>query len=266
MTEKDFFQILRTRNYHPGLVNNDMLYLPKTKCIYIACSKNACSRVKSELYKIEHGQSLPKSVNPHNRAATGFLSPVNMPEQRFLSLLKDPAIPKFAFVRNPFKRAVSCFRNRIGSLGLEPYDNVKNTRTEWIQNRQKILAFKHDTPITYQRALVEDITFEDFIQFICHQHPYEMDRHWYPQARALFYDVIDYTYIGQVESLTESLNRVARLIGAPDDYLFDGKRLNKSTWLEPDLSLAPETVKMFEYKFAEDYALWLAVKEQYGSL
>jgi len=263
MSATIFFKNLRSPNYHAGLVNNDILYLPKTNCIYIACSKNACSLIKSELYKIEYGRSYNKSQSPHNRLVTGFLSPADMPEQRFYELIKDRSVSKIGFIRDPFKRVISCYRNRIGSLGLEPYDRISNTRTEWIRNRQNILKYIHGAHCTYQTAVTENITFENFIRFICNQHPYEMDRHWYYQSRSLFIDYIDYDYIGQVESLAFSLSHVAKLVGATDDYHFDGHRLNSSTWSGADLSLSQETLEMFDRKFAEDYNLFKDVKERY---
>ncbi|MBU0944990.1 MAG: sulfotransferase family protein [Proteobacteria bacterium] len=238
--------------------------MPKTNCIYVACSKNACSLIKSELYRIEHGSPYPKYQTPHNRLATGFVSPADMPEQRFYDLLRDHSVPKIGFVRDPFKRVVSCYRNRLGSLGMEPYDIIFNTRTEWIVNRQKILAHKYGTRITYQRAISEKVTLEDFIRFICQQHPYEMDRHWYYQSHSLFVDRIDYDYIGMVETLSASLNHVANLIGAPADYHFDGRRLNKSKWSSADLSLEQEPFEMFQGKFAEDYELIKNVKEKFS--
>jgi len=263
MSANNFFRDLRSNNYNNGLVNNDMLYLPKTNCIYVACSKNACSLIKSELYRIEHGTTFGKNQSPHRRTSTGFLSPLDMPEQRFYELIKDRSVPKIGFVRDPFKRVISCYRNRLGSLGMEPYDNINNTRTEWILNRQKILAYQHKAICSYQKAITEEITFENFIRFICQQHPYEMDRHWYYQSRSLFADYIDYDYIGQIESLTASLNHVAKLIGAPKDYNFDGRRLNKSKWSAADLSLEQKTKEMFKEKFAKDYELLKNVKEKF---
>ncbi|MEM1412306.1 MAG: sulfotransferase family 2 domain-containing protein, partial [Pseudomonadota bacterium] len=223
-----FFELLRQRHHSPSSVNNDLLYLPKLNAIYLGISKNACSTIKSELYRMSHGTARPVDQSPHRRKDAGFLSPADMPEERFFELLMDRRVFTFAFLRDPMARLRSCFLNRIHRLGLEPYDFVQPSQREWVSNRQLILSRLHKRPVSFRQALLEDISFSEFLQVICEQHPWEMDRHWVPQSCVLARDLIDYPFIGRIEDLDEGLNHVARSIGAPEDYHFESVRLNRT--------------------------------------
>lgn len=259
-----YFKALRSRYHFPGAVNNDMLYLPRLQAIYVSISKNACSLVKSELYRMEHQAARPALQNPHDRKAAGFQSPADMDEAQFLELLLDRSIPKFAFVRDPLNRLKSCYKNRIQTLGAQPYDLLEALRREWIHRRQTILSELGRNRVSYQQVLTSDISFDRFVDFVCAQHPWEMDRHWSPQSTSLARDMIPYHFIGRVEEMDRDLNRVAALIGAEKDYHYGGERLNVSEPLESQpLTLAPELALRVKERYREDYQLVADVEREF---
>ncbi len=266
MSADAYFHELRSRHYCPRTVDNDLLYIPGLNAIYVAISKNACSLVKSELYRMAHGTARPEGVSPHNRREMGFLGPSDVPERQFLDWLLDERVFTFSFVRDPMERLVSCFRNRIRRLGAEPYDDPRPMRREWILNRQWALSEGGRRRIGYRRALNEDVSFECFVRAVCRQHPWEMDRHWVPQSRILARDLIRYDHIGNVGSLADGLARVAERTGAAAHYRFEGERLNASPANDPrPPALTPELERSVREVYRQDYELMDAVAAEFGA-
>ncbi len=189
---------LLNRNFWEGLVANDILWSEKSRYLYGACSKNACSSIKYNLALIENGHE-HFDGSPHNRKATRLKGLFQASEQKLAKLLQSPDVFRFNFCRNPYARLVSAYENRILSLGLESYDLVDGATKEFKRNRTAILAHKtgrHPSSVDLDEA----IEFGDFVRFICDQDYFEMDRHWYPQARSMHIDVIDYQFTGRLES------------------------------------------------------------------
>ncbi|MEO4041457.1 sulfotransferase family 2 domain-containing protein [Hoeflea sp. CAU 1731] len=183
------------------MVTNDILWSERYPYLYGACSKNACSSIKYNLALIENDQE-HFDGSPHNRRATGLRGLFQTNEQKLATLLQSPEVFRFNFCRDPYARLVSAYENRILSLGLESYDLVDAATKEFKMNRTAILAHKtgrHSSSVDLDEA----IEFGDFIRFICDQDYFEMDRHWYPQARSMHIDVIDYHFTGRLESFDQ---------------------------------------------------------------
>lgn len=93
--------------------------LPEERLIYIPVPKNACSSTKEALHEIEFGRRFDKKkdinapyINIHDyykkrpKAFTGL--------KRIAS---EKEFTRFAVVRDPVRRLVSCYRNRVVDLG-----------------------------------------------------------------------------------------------------------------------------------------------------
>lgn len=155
-----FFDRLRDMNRWEGLVYNDLLYLPRRRIIFCSCSKNASSKIKTELYRLEHGTPLPKEVNPHQRAKLKFLGPSDMGFDGFYQAIFDPDVLKFTVLREPWSRLVSCYKSRVSSFKLEEYDSNWAIRSEWLPNRQKMLRYLLNVRASEIRAVSTAITFD----------------------------------------------------------------------------------------------------------
>ncbi|MBW8639078.1 sulfotransferase family protein [Hoeflea sp. WL0058] len=183
------------------MVTNDILWSERYPYLYGACSKNACSSIKFSLALIEN-DLVHFDGSPHNRRATNLKGLLQANEQKLSALLQSPDVFRFNFCRDPYARLVSAYENRILTLGLESYDLVDSATKEFKKNRTAILAHKsgrHPSSVDPD----EDIEFGDFVRFICDQNYFEMDRHWYPQARSMHVDVIDYQFTGRLESFDQ---------------------------------------------------------------
>lgn len=95
------------------------IYLPEQKLIYIPIPKNACTSIKHALYEIEFDKrfdaDLPEfsDYREHHdyylKRSNAFTS-VNTLRERTDCM-------RFALVRDPVKRLISCYRNRVVDLG-----------------------------------------------------------------------------------------------------------------------------------------------------
>ncbi|MGM0545467.1 MAG: sulfotransferase family 2 domain-containing protein [Bacteroidota bacterium] len=107
------------------------IYLPKQKLIYIPIPKNACTSIKHALHEIEFGKrfdaDLPEfsDYREHHdyylKRSNAFTS-VN-------ELREKSDCMRFAVIRDPVKRLISCYRNRVVDLGdLESSRSVLKQR------------------------------------------------------------------------------------------------------------------------------------------
>jgi len=103
--------------------------LAKGDLIYIPIPKNACSTIKHALYEIEHGKEFDydwahewgfKDIHDYYQKSTNAFTDV--------SRLKQSSKTVVAVVRDPVKRIVSCYRNRVVDLGdlIQTKESLQN--------------------------------------------------------------------------------------------------------------------------------------------
>ena len=195
------------KNHRKSLIENDLLFLKSHNLFYAACSKNGCSKIKSILGEINTGEKFIEQ-SPHRKENTKLLAINDIDNDEALNVLFGDQVFRFAFVRNPFERAISCYLNRIKELGLERYDNQHSARKEHQENIDKINYWKNSPS-----RKVGHISFEDFIEYICQQDIYDMDRHWLPQHISIHSEIIEYDFIGKLESFEEDISYILNKAG-----------------------------------------------------
>lgn len=95
------------------------IYIPEKKLLYIPVPKNACTSIKHAMYEIEFG----KRFDPGFRDKHGYEDHHDYYKKRpqaFTSVRKlqeMEQITRFAVVRDPVERLISCYRNRVLDLG-----------------------------------------------------------------------------------------------------------------------------------------------------
>lgn len=99
------------------------IYLPEHGLLYIPIPKNACTTVKHALHEIEFG----KKFTPEKRDKLGMVDIHDYYQKRdraftgIRRMRERTEATRFAIVRDPVQRLISCYRNRVVDLGdLQP--------------------------------------------------------------------------------------------------------------------------------------------------
>ncbi|KAM6908924.1 carbohydrate sulfotransferase 12-like [Xenentodon cancila] len=151
---------------------------------------------------------------------------------------------KFLFVRDPFVRLISAYRDKF----------EKNNENEYFYNYTKhimrLYGKKFNLPKTVGEAFASGVhpTFHDFIQYLLdpitqwHQ-PFEP--HWRQMYRLCHPCSIQYDFIGHQETLTE-----------------DAEELLKILKLQDDIKLPPSYVNMTSTEFVMNWFKTIPLEER----
>jgi hypothetical protein len=177
---------------HPDLTEYICHWARRVGCIYVETPKVACTTIKHVLQAAELGperqHELPEDV--HDRAASPLLRSGQDP-WGLVSALTDTCTFRFAFVRNPYSRALS------GWL-----DKMVANETE----RERLAPLLGLDP-----GIVP--SFVDFLAAIEAQTDVQRDPHWVTQSHLLNPHGIRYSFIGRFEHFREEFARVCAHLG-----------------------------------------------------
>ncbi|KAI7811967.1 putative carbohydrate sulfotransferase 8, partial [Triplophysa rosa] len=118
---------------------------------------------------------------------------------------------KVLFLREPFERLVSAFRDKFES---------PNSYYHPVFGKPIISRYRSNAT---QQALRTGagVTFKEFIQYLLDVHrPVGMDIHWEPVGQLCSPCLLDYDFIGKFETLEEEANFLLRSFGAPSNLTF----------------------------------------------
>ncbi len=190
-----------------GRLNLENTWVSRTRrYFYMAVNKAASSKIKMLLHELE-GYALPADpFDVHARSQPGMpfvdkLSAFGADEA--VEILGGPDWRRFAFVRNPYARLHSAYRSKIADLA-SPYVGVR--AAIW-----RAAGRRHPP--------AEAPAFEAFVRYVAQQPDAQRDGHWRSQAGALCLDLVDYGFLGRVETLQTDLATVLRSLAAPDAFL-----------------------------------------------
>ncbi|GAA6228622.1 carbohydrate sulfotransferase 8-like isoform X1 [Lates japonicus] len=118
---------------------------------------------------------------------------------------------KVLFVREPFERLVSAFRDKFES---------PNSYYHPVFGRPIISRYRTNATRTALRTGA-GVTFREFIQYLLDvRRPVGMDIHWEPVSQLCNPCLLRYNFIGKFESLEEEANFLLRSVGAPGNLTF----------------------------------------------
>jgi dermatan 4-sulfotransferase 1 len=188
-----------------GILNmEDTWVSSKFQYFYMGVPKTACSKVKMLLQQLE-GNPLP--VNPfgvHERTAPGipFVSKLSdFASDVALKILSDPNWFRFAFVRNPYSRLLSGYKNKVMDL-----------KSPWKGFRESIREQAgYPTPPGETPGMV---AFRDFVRYVRQQPDEVRDGHWRSQFGTMCADRISYDFVGRMETFVKDVSRVLERFGA----------------------------------------------------
>ena len=108
--------------------------------------------------------------------------------------------PSFLFVRDPYTRLVSAYRNKINPGRV--YDQLET-------GRRIVQLFRPNATRASLQA-GNDVTFPEFVKFIIYLYYKDeiMDEHWRPQYSLSLPCIVPYTFIGKMETMATDIKYV----------------------------------------------------------
>lgn len=110
---------------------------------------------------------------------------------------------KFVFVRHPFERLLSAYRNKF-----------ENAYSDYFRERfgRKIVKFLRNNPTNESLQRGDDVTFNEFLTYVTHLNQSDnhklFNEHWKPISDLCFPCFIDYDIIGHYETISEDAEYV----------------------------------------------------------
>lgn len=247
---------------------NRYLVSHRHRFIFLAIAKNANSFFKTAVILNADGT---EDFEPKQETGNRYLnrkpeSPVHL---RNLQLLKDPSYTKIVVLRNPMKRFVSAYLDKIVSKDL-----VGSRYVSFVEAVQEAngLCPDHD----------RSITFREFVKYVCMQTDSEQNHHWRPQTAYLSNHVFD--LYGRLEDLSDTydffskrygidLNEISRnqVISAKvtnyDQSQESNLEIDYSRWLPSELIglpalptapklFSPDLFEIYESRYQRDIQLY----------
>jgi hypothetical protein len=171
--------------------------LPEQHIIYVCVPKNASSRIKMTLSSLL-GRTVKSELEANKRKLSGLKSPKRVGLSLFHRLATDPQTLRFAFVRNPYARLVSCWADKIRDKPLLPIHPSVDSYLAWRQ--------KND--LSLPAGATSTLTFEEFANFAIATANDRIDGHWSLQADLLDMPGIELDLVGKVETFDRDFMRV----------------------------------------------------------
>jgi hypothetical protein len=170
----------------------------KHRAVFVEVPKAGCTVVKRVLQCSENGGQAPKrSTSVHDRSTSPLGRPIRDGFDVDEVFGAHTPYFRFAFVRNPFSRALSCYLEKI-------------VGEQWLRDlRLPKLGLRAD----------QQLDFNEFLRHVECQEPAFMDIHWAPQSYLLSLGKVEYGFLGRFETFQHDLlllrNHLA--LDAPDE-------------------------------------------------
>nr|XP_046249577.1 carbohydrate sulfotransferase 8-like isoform X1 [Scatophagus argus] len=182
----------------------------RSKLLYCEVPKAGCSNWKRVLMVLGGSATSTRDI-PHD--AAHYANNLRRLESYDHADIADRlhSYTKVLFVREPFERLVSAFRDKFES---------PNSYYHPVFGRPIISRYRTNATRTALRTGA-GVTFREFVQYLLDvRRPVGMDIHWEPVSQLCNPCLLRYNFIGKFESLEEEANFLLQSIGAPRNLTF----------------------------------------------
>ncbi|XP_030060297.1 carbohydrate sulfotransferase 8 isoform X2 [Microcaecilia unicolor] len=182
----------------------------KHRILYCEVPKAGCSNWKRVLMILNGFASSAKEIQ-HNTVHNGnYLRRLDGFDRKGI-YHRLKTYTKMLFIREPFERLVSAFR-----------DKFEHANSYYHPVFGKPIISKYRRNATREALRTgSGVQFKEFIQYLLDVHkPVGMDIHWDHVSRLCSPCFIDFDFIGKFESMEEDANFLLHLIGAPHNLTF----------------------------------------------
>uniref|UniRef100_A0A3B4EXK7 Carbohydrate sulfotransferase n=1 Tax=Pundamilia nyererei TaxID=303518 RepID=A0A3B4EXK7_9CICH len=182
----------------------------RSRLLYCEVPKAGCSNWKRVLMVLSGSAASTRDI-PHNAAHYENRLPRLSGYSRAGVTERLRSYTKALFVREPFERLVSAFRDKFES---------PNSYYHPVFGRAIISRYRANATHAALRSGA-GVTFREFVQYLLDvRRPVGMDIHWEPVSQLCSPCFLQFTFIGKFESLERDANFLLRSIGAPANLTF----------------------------------------------
>ena len=163
------------------------------------------------------------------------------------------------FVRNPFTRALSAYRDKFQSSRSLDHNVVRNLY------ENKMLAYRNRSIFESQYPnRTVGVTFGEYVKFLSDQRQRShYDEHWAPMSEICFPCQMKYDIIGKLESFEEDSRLIFNKLGTPELLDVALRRPPHTTHSSESLqiqqyfkTLSKEDIEGLRHKYANDFGLF----------
>lgn len=212
-------------------IYNQFIVDDTKKILYCFIPKVACSNWKRVMFVLKKGKPYddPSSIDRfsiHHVGKLIYLKQFNSAE-RERRLME---YTKFMFVRDPFVRLVSAYRDKF----------VQEERNEYFYTNYfkyiiKTFGNQSDPPKTMKEANALGLlpSFSDFIKYLLHPQTERMEPfepHWRQMHRLCQPCRVKYDFVGHLETLQEDAQELLKSLKLENDIKFPSFYQNKTTY------------------------------------
>jgi hypothetical protein len=190
----------------------------RKRYLYLAVPKAACTQMKwvlraiegagpVELFTDEMMMETTRDMFVHARSNVPLPSIVDLDNKTQKFVLESPDFLRMTIVRNPYSRLLSAWMSKV--LLCEP------------SGKNVYLKVKGRLPDTPEKSLV---TFDEFVKFVEGELDFERcDLHWARQFDCTFFPAMNFSFVGKVEHLNESLQRLEHHLELTESLRANGR-------------------------------------------
>ncbi|XP_049429635.1 carbohydrate sulfotransferase 8-like [Epinephelus fuscoguttatus] len=182
----------------------------RSRLLYCEVPKAGCSNWKRVLMVLGGSATSTRDI-PHDAAHYGnHLRRLESYDRAGIAE-RLRSYTKVLFVREPFERLVSAFRDKFES---------PNSYYHPVFGRPIISRYRANATRTALRTGA-GVTFREFVQYLLDvRRPVGMDIHWEPISQLCNPCLLRYNFIGKFENLEEEANFLLQNVGAPRNLTF----------------------------------------------
>ncbi|XP_061587217.1 carbohydrate sulfotransferase 12-like isoform X1 [Cololabis saira] len=196
--------------------------------IYCFIPKVACTHWKKVMYVLKQNEPYPdltslQNVSIHTRNKFSFLSSFSKAEIK----VRLKHYTKFLFVRDPFVRLISAYRDKFGKKDQYFYGL-------FARDILRLYGNETNPPKTANEALASGLrpSFHNFIQYLLdpkteRNEPFEP--HWRQMHRLCHPCLIQYDFVGHQETLQEDAQELLEILKLHNDIKFPPSYVNMTS-------------------------------------
>ncbi len=190
--------------------------------MYFEVPKAACTQMKELLCTVEKAppakllagavRETRRDMSIHARQNVLLPSLADLDDKTQREVLESPDFLRMTFVRNPYTRLVSAWKNKV-RLCEPGFEDV-------------YLQTKGHLPELHAKSL---ITFDEFVEYVATRCDLRTcDPHWRRQVDHTFFAALNFSCVGKIEQMAEGLQQFQQHLGLSESLVAKGRNASGS--------------------------------------